>query len=392
MSISRGTAVYTIGIIGSNGKTSTDSILYSIFNSAGLKVGIISDEKNVASKRTMTNNEIHKLLKNFENSDIIIIEIGEAFLKKINLDDIVFDTLIYCHVCDNSYENSPAGISRINSLISSCNITKTVILNTDDDNWKNIIAFKENLYLITYGLGSKATVTASSIECSKTIKFCYCLQRSLSSFKCNVIEPMEVPVEMKIPGQYNVYNGLAAITAALIFGIGMDDIVSSLKNCITGKTGINILYENGFGVISNICKNTVSFETGFEAVQNFPYENLYLVFDLDSSNTDDTNSRILEAIGTWSLTLRIKGIFYISKDERIEESQYFKGFVRNLNVCPVSTIMINDILGSMESIVNSIREKDLLLFFCSKECSTVSEKLVEMLDGRIWSGLSRDQA
>lgn len=392
MPISKGTVVYTIGIIGSNGKTSTANLLHSIFNSAGLRVKIVSDEKNVAPKRTMTNNEIHKELKNLQNSDIIIVEIGETFLKKINLDDLIFDALIYCHICDNSYENSPAGIKEINSLINSCKGTKTVIINTDDNNWKNIITCKENLYLITYGLGKKATVTASSIECSKEIKFCYCLQRALSSFKCEVIEPMEVPVEMKMPGQHNIYNGLAAITAALIFGISMEDIVSSLKNCSSEKTGISMLYENGFGVYSNVCKNSDSFETGFETVQNFPYENVYLIFDLDSSNTDDVNRKILETIGTWSLTLRVKKIFYVSKDDHIKNSEYFNDFIAGLNTCPGDIIEMEDIFEGIGNIVKSIREKDMLLLFCSKECSALKEKLIEVLDGRIWRGLSEDHA
>lgn len=390
MPISKGTAAYTIGIIGSNGKTSTANLLYSIFKSVGLMVKVVSDEKSVAPKRTMTNNEIHKELNNLPNSGIIIIEMGETFLRKTNFDDIKFDALIYCHICDNSYENSPAGINKINSLISSCKGTKTVIINTDDDKWKNIITCKENLYLITYGLGKKATVTASSIECSRDIKFCYCLQRALLDFNCKVIEPMEVPVEMKMPGQHNIYNGLAAITAALVYGVAMEDIVPSLKSCTSEKTGISILYENGFGVCSNVCKNADSFETGFETVQNFPYKNVYLIFDLDSSNSDDINRKILETVGTWSLTLRIKGIFYISKDDNIKNGGYFNDFIANLNTCQVGIIEMRDIFEDIGSIVNSIREKDLLLFFCSNECSMAKEKLVEILDGRIWRGLSED--
>lgn len=392
MPISDRTQVLTIGIIGSNGKTSTANLLYSIFNSVGFRVNVISDEKNVGLKRTMTNNEIHKQLKNMENSDIIIIEMGETFFKRFSLNDIVFDAIIYCHICDNSYENSPSGIGKINSLINSCKGTKTVILNTDDNNWKNIITCKENLYLITYGLGSKATVTASSIECGKEIKFCYCLQRSLSSFKCEVIEPMEVPIEMKMPGQYNVYNGLAAITGALIFGIGIEDIAAALKSCGVGKTGLSILYENGFGVVSNVCKNTDSFETGFEAVQNFPYENVYLIFDLSSSNTDDINRKILDSIGTWSLTLRIKRIYYIDNAADIKSSEYFRHFIDSYDACPVGIMQRDDILESIGGIVNSIKENDLLLFFCSKECGMVREKLIEMLDGRIWRGLSGNMA
>jgi UDP-N-acetylmuramoyl-L-alanyl-D-glutamate--2,6-diaminopimelate ligase len=260
---------------------------------------------------------------------------------------------------------------------------KTVILNTDDANWKNIIIDLENTYLITYGLGSKATVTASSIECSNEVCFLYCLQRSLTGFNNEAIEPMEVPVTIKSPGQYNVYNGLAAITTSLLCGIPSDFVISSLNSRIN-SVGLKILYENSFGVVDNVCDTMLSFESGFEAIQNMPYENIYLVFDLPDSNPSYINKKIIDIIGAWSLTLKISNIYFFSerKDKSVLDGLYYL----KSNLCNI--VCLEGSLSDIEGIIYSLKSGDMLLFFCSSSYNIIREKIVETLDTKILGRLS----
>jgi UDP-N-acetylmuramoyl-L-alanyl-D-glutamate--2,6-diaminopimelate ligase len=383
--------VLTIGIFGSNGKTSTANLLLSIFNNAGLIVNVINDEKDVIHKGTMTNNDVYKQLKNMENSDIIIIEMTESFLKNVNPDLIEFDILIHCHICENSYENSKEGTSRISSIISSKKNVKTVILNTDDNNWKNLKIDLEKSYLITYGLGNKATVTASSIECGKNIKFCYCLQRALTSIYKEIIVPLEVPISMKAIGQYNVYNGLAAITAAHICGININNIALSLNNAEL-YTGLKLLYENGFCVVDNLCENALGLETGFDAVQNLPYENVHLIFNLDSKNSQSINKKVLEVIVTWAMTLRIKNMYFIDNSKHISNFTYFNKFKNSLGNSQISIVDMGGNPTNIEGIVNILKEKDMLLFFCSRELNGLRDTIVDTLDKRILGSISGDIA
>lgn len=381
-----------IGIFGSNGKTSTVNLLYSMFNSTGLAISIINDEKIVAHKRTMTNYDIYKQLKNAENSDIIIVEINENLLKNDYLKDVRFDILIHCHICDNSYEASPEGINKINSIINSYGGNKAIIINTDDPNWKSILIDAENSYLITYGLGNKATVTASSIECGKMVKFCYCLQRTIANLKGGMAEPMEVPIAVNIMGQYNVYNGLASITAAMICCMGIDDIIAGLKSVSPAGCGVRAVYENGFGVVDSVCRNSLSFETGFDAVQNLPYQNVHLIFNLSDGNSKEDDSKIIDIICSWSLILRIKKLYFIGgRDEELSLKHAYK-----LNSIPYSSqieiISIGDAPNRIESIINSLMENDLLLFFCNRDLNVLRQKMIDMLDKRILGKFSGDIA
>jgi UDP-N-acetylmuramate-alanine ligase len=65
----------TIGIFGSNGKTSTANMLYCIFNQRGIPVDIINVEKDAIGKKNLPNGEQNKQLKKVDNNGIIIVEI-----------------------------------------------------------------------------------------------------------------------------------------------------------------------------------------------------------------------------------------------------------------------------------------------------------------------------
>jgi UDP-N-acetylmuramate-alanine ligase len=141
-----------IGVFGSNGKTSTISLLYNLLNDVGLGIEVINDKNLSSHIKNMANIEVFKQLKNSSNNDIIIVEINESILKGPFVKEIFFDLLIHCHISEDSYENTVEGLDKINFIANAGKRAKTLILNTDDIRWKDIIVDLENTYLITYGL------------------------------------------------------------------------------------------------------------------------------------------------------------------------------------------------------------------------------------------------
>lgn len=68
--------------------------------------------------------------------------------------------------------------------------------------------------IITYGLGSKNTVTISSIMDKNS--FVYCLQRDVSYNKASVLEPEEIPIKMGFSDDEELYAAMVAITITLL--------------------------------------------------------------------------------------------------------------------------------------------------------------------------------
>ncbi|AZV58213.1 hypothetical protein [Clostridium sp. AWRP] len=68
--------------------------------------------------------------------------------------------------------------------------------------------------IITYGLGSKNTVTISSLDYSSG--FVYCLQRDIIYEEKRVIEAQEIPVNMVLRDIDELYAAVVAITIGLM--------------------------------------------------------------------------------------------------------------------------------------------------------------------------------
>lgn len=106
-----------------------------------------------------------------------------------------------------------------------------IITNADDDKSNKLFAQGIKSTLITCGLNPKSSITASSISYEdQGYEFNYCVQRTFFDLKGRLIEPMEIPVEIKISEQYNIYNSLFAITVLLIFGYEIKEIQKIVKN------------------------------------------------------------------------------------------------------------------------------------------------------------------
>lgn len=83
--------------------------------------------------------------------------------------------------------------------------------------------------LITYGYGSKNTITISSFE-EEGSGFVYCVQRFININSIRVIEPQEIPVLIHIDSEEYLYIYMVAITIALIEGMNSEEVRRKLYN------------------------------------------------------------------------------------------------------------------------------------------------------------------
>lgn len=99
-------------------------------------------------------------------------------------------------------------------------------INMDLVNYKNS---NINIYgnLITYGLGSKNTVTVSSMEDNNS--FVYCLQRDVNYNAVGMLEPQEIPINVSFNSDEEIYAAMVAITISLIEGKNISSLSKGRK-------------------------------------------------------------------------------------------------------------------------------------------------------------------
>ena len=147
-------------------------------------IGIIAKEKRV--------NQIKKQIQK-ENLNIEFVCINNKSIK--NLRNIKFEIFIIEDSLMKLQENK----EYIKDIMKNA---KYVLLNTDinisEENLKDV-----ELKILTYGLKQKSTITISSIKQEKIL---ISIQRAFKNLNEKIIEQKEVPVELDVNSDKNMYN------------------------------------------------------------------------------------------------------------------------------------------------------------------------------------------
>ncbi|QXM05562.1 Mur ligase family protein [Crassaminicella indica] len=304
-----------IGIAGTNGKTTTAKILCQILKEQGIHIGFISkdeisiNEERIENEFKDLNEEklsffLDEIVKN--DVEIVIVEVDDRCLEKNIFQGIDFDIIIYTSI-EIEYMNSIQSIEFYmklqKSLLKYLSDNGIIIINADDQNSFKLLENIKDRLIITYGLSSKATITASSIDIAP-IQFNCCIQRGMTSLNNMDIEPMEFPINMDFIGIHNVYNALASIAIVLIYGILPENIMKAVKKFKSIKRRMYKINNDQYQIIDDRCQNPASFEAVFEAVQSIDYEKLYIVNSIIGSKGIELNKRNAKIIANWMRGLK----------------------------------------------------------------------------------------
>ncbi|MDF2673615.1 MAG: hypothetical protein K0R09_1880 [Clostridiales bacterium] len=192
----------TIGILGSRGKSSVAEIVSSELKKQDKQVFIIGTEEE-------STKEFIKLL--YSEVDYAIIEISREDLLEGNINKIKFDIVIQTSLDEESKEI----IQQIQNILS--NIKEGGYIIFSSDSIQNINFKCDKIYPITYGLNGRTTVTASSIDDREGLCFSYCLQRAIFTLSQTLVQPCEIPIQVKgVHDDVGYY--LAAYTCLIVLG------------------------------------------------------------------------------------------------------------------------------------------------------------------------------
>lgn len=265
-----------IGVVGTNGKTSTCKILQHILNSAGKRtayigtLGIHFENFNIEQELTTPDptllfSTLNKLVE--LGAEYVTIEYSAhaIFYKKLSC--INFEALIFTNCTQDhldffkdfqSYEN-------VKAFPFKTKACKNAIINVDDG-----LGLK--LYLsqggLSYGIENPSDVFAVNI---KEIS-------SGTSYVVNLFDKI-LKVNCKLLGRFNVYNSLGASTCAKVLGVDEKVIASSLNSLepISGRME-KVAEIFGASVYVDYAHTPDGLEKSLISARNVTKKNLYCVF------------------------------------------------------------------------------------------------------------------
>ena len=226
-----------IGITGTNGKTTTAYYINQIFAEAGRKTGIIGtinykigDRVIPAVNTTPGSLQLRALLNQMleANIEYAIMEVSSHAIAQRRIAGIEFDTCVFTNLTPEhldyhgtlgKYQDTKLQLFEQMGKNSKKNTAKWAIINIDDPISRRFFDVCQ-VEIITYGLNTNASVYATDIRSTL----------NGSCFKLRIGSDKSIEVKINLAGKYNIYNALAATSAALAFGLSLDEIKSGLES------------------------------------------------------------------------------------------------------------------------------------------------------------------
>ncbi|NTW76574.1 MAG: UDP-N-acetylmuramoyl-L-alanyl-D-glutamate--2,6-diaminopimelate ligase [Syntrophaceae bacterium] len=232
-----------IAVIGTNGKTTITYLLESILKAAGFKCGVLgtvnyrfNDKVYPAPNTTPESYEMQKILRQMVDDGVthVVAEVSSHAIDLKRVDDCDFDLgiftnltrdhLDYHQTMENYFQAKKRFFSEVLPQSRKVHHQKMVINN--DDQWGQKILTEVPLPALTYGIEGDCSVKAIDYELS------------LSGISAGInVSGKSYSVSSPLIGKFNLYNILAAVSAASILDIPQPVIESGINNmsCVPGR-------------------------------------------------------------------------------------------------------------------------------------------------------------
>ncbi|HET7628793.1 MAG TPA: UDP-N-acetylmuramoyl-L-alanyl-D-glutamate--2,6-diaminopimelate ligase [Bacillales bacterium] len=272
--------LHLIGVTGTNGKTTTTHLIENMFVRAGQKTGLIGTIGMTFDRRPLglkaeapTTPDAVTLQKGFatmvdKGADTAIMEVSSHALDMGRVHGCDFNIAVFTNLSQDhlEYHKTMDDYFRAKSLLFSQlgntyskNPLKLAVINGDDERAPELYKATAVQFLV-YGITCKdADVRAENVVLTeKGTTFTLCTPYG------------DVPVHLPLVGMFNVYNALAAASAALFSGLSLDTIKASLEN-ERGVPGRFELVEEGqsYAVIVDYAHTPDSLENVLKTAKAF---------------------------------------------------------------------------------------------------------------------------
>ncbi len=219
-----------IGITGTNGKTTTASILRHLLHSAAnpaASIGtlgvLVGDGEPLPGGDGLTTPgpvELQRVLRQLVDLGVktVAMEVSSHSLDQHRVEGVTFDAAVYTNLTRDHldyHQTMEAYFAAKAKLIALLNESGVAIVNADAAEWSTLPAAPKKL---TYGIKSNADVRADQVR----------IQADGSKWGL-AANGVRARVSLPLNGTVNVYNALAAASSAIALGVTVEECAAKLS-------------------------------------------------------------------------------------------------------------------------------------------------------------------
>ena len=261
-----------IGVTGTNGKTTTCFMIWKMLNEAGKKAGLITtvawgvDEihKQVEHMTTPKVGTLNKRIKAIKKSgaEFLVLEVTSHALAQYRTLGIPIEIAVMTNVTHEHLDYHKTFDRYVKAKTKLFKKASYGIINLDDPSWqefKHAVAEDGNSKKYsTYGIKNEGDLQAVKIKLEATG-----VQNKARSEGNNTLD-----IKTKIPGEFNVYNSLAAVAVGRRLGLSDEQIEKGIYALDEVEGRMNRINEGqDFEVIVDFAHTPDAFEKVFESVK-----------------------------------------------------------------------------------------------------------------------------
>ena len=270
-----------IGITGTKGKTTTAHMIKSILESSGNKTGMIGTmgayigtEKKETKNTTPESYELHSLFDEMfrKGCKYVVMEASSQGFKMKRTYGIEFDYAMFLnispdHIGEGEHKDFEEYLFCKSIMFTQC---KNAIANIDDERWKDVLnGYNGNLI----GISTKC---ASDVWTDKAENL---WDSDKLGIKFNVHGLVERQFSLAMPGIFNVYNALMAVTVCNAIGIDCDSMQDGFDHVyVKGRTQLVKCALPITTVIIDYAHNALSMEELLKMLKSYNPKRLICLF------------------------------------------------------------------------------------------------------------------
>lgn len=288
--------VLTVGVTGTNGKTTTTLLIRHLL-AADMPTAVIGtlgvlDDRGVRpgteGLTTPGPVQVAVWLRDLADGGIsaVILEASSHALAQYRLDGVTFDIAVFTNLTQDHLDyhgDSAAYLSAKARLIELVAPGGTVVVNRADPAWASLDVAGRKLR--TFAVDSAADLTATDVV----------LEPGGTTFTLT-LDGASHSIRTPLVGLYNVENALAAIAAALAAGVSTTRIVERLATAPQPTGRLEAVVTEPFTVLIDFAHTPAALEGALAAVKSFTRGRLIVVFGAGGDRDRTKRAPMAEAV------------------------------------------------------------------------------------------------
>lgn len=273
--------MHIIGVTGTNGKTTTSFLIHRMLHEAGIKTGLmttvaygIGDDISLQSEHITTAQAgvLQRRLRDFAKAGVewVVVETSSHSLAQHRVWGLPYEVAVMTNITGDHLDYHGTFKEYVEAKrrlfkIANKNGLRFGVVNADDPSASKFV--KTVVNSTTYGI-KKGELIAAKVK----------LAPDHSTYEA-IIEDESYDIRVNIPGEFNVYNSLAAIAVGRKLGLKKAQIEKGIAALDRVEGRMNVIDEGQkFKVIVDFASTPDGFEKLFDSVRPLTKGKLIAVF------------------------------------------------------------------------------------------------------------------